>query len=368
MKSGGETAVQQASGGSNPAARALPSEGRPEPDSFTRTEANPDMQEALAQCGDSEGIPPPADEELDLSAIERTDRKPRTPAELVEAIKKENSDSKVAEIIESEVDLIIKNNSAISNFSVVFLYDFTEINRSHASAIYQSLTKAEKKKDILLILKSPGGEVEPAYLISKLCNRLKKEKFIVGIPAEAKSAATLLSLGADEIHMGAMSELGPIDPQINGYPALAFSSALEKIAQLADKYPGASEMLAKYLLGSKLEIQALGHYDRITESSTQYAIRLLESKATATAAEDDDQAIEKLASYFTNHYKDHKFVIDIEEAQKLLGSNVVFSETPIYQVCHEIHKTLELCDFAMRVNKKNKRVVAMGDKFHLLSE
>lgn len=221
-----------------------------------------------------------------------------------------------------------------------------------------------KPRDILLILKSPGGEVEPAYLISKMCNRLKRSQFIIGIPAEAKSAATLLSLGADELHMGAMSELGPIDPQINDFPALAFSSALEKIAQLAERFPGASEMLANYLIGSELDVRALGHYDRITESATHYALRLLKAKAT-TVTEDEGGEMAKLASHFTNHYKDHNFVIDIDEAQALLGSDVVKSETAIYSACHDIHKFLETFETTMLIKGLQKRIRGMGRSFFI---
>lgn len=81
--------------------------------------------------------------------------------------------------------------------------------------IYKSLEK-DDKKDNLLILFSNGGSVEPAYLISKCCKEYSK-KFIVAIPRKAKSATTLIALGADEIYMVQMSQLGPIDPQIGGF-------------------------------------------------------------------------------------------------------------------------------------------------------
>lgn len=54
---------------------------------------------------------------------------------------------------------------------------------------------------------SDGGKIEPAYLISKTCKRLCKNKLVISIPRQAKSAATLISLGADELHMGLLSEL-----------------------------------------------------------------------------------------------------------------------------------------------------------------
>lgn len=300
------------------------------------------------------------------SNAESTPRKQKTATYIRQILQnhKDLPDSKLEKIIKDEVEDIIQYHPILNNFEVIFLYDFNQIRRTHASSIYQHLASMPKKRDILLILKSPGGEVEPAYLISKMCNRLKLSQFIIGIPAEAKSAATLLSLGADELHMGAMSELGPIDPQINDFPALAFSSALEKIAQLAEKFPGASEMLAKYLIGSELDVRALGHYDRITESSTHYALRLLQAKTTSVE-EEGKAVMHTLASHFTNHYKDHNFVIDIDEAQDLLTKEVVKAETPIYAACHEIHKFLETFETMMLIKGMKKRVVAMGRSFYV---
>ena len=64
-----------------------------------------------------------------------------------------------------------------------------------------------------VILHSPGGDGTVVEKFVSLC-RAQCKKFRVIIPNEAKSAATLISLGADEIIMGPPSELGPIDAQI----------------------------------------------------------------------------------------------------------------------------------------------------------
>lgn len=295
--------------------------------------------------------------------IRRISAKPSVRSLIEKGLEGEN----LIDLIEHEVLAIIDSHKVLDDYEVVFLYDHTLINRTHASAVYQRLLDCDSAKNVLLVLKSPGGQVEPAYLISKLCRRKSKSKFLVCVPGEAKSAATLLSLGADEIHMGAMSELGPIDPQINEYPALAFSSALDKIAQLAEKYPGASDMLAKYLIGSGMDVQALGHYDRIAESYSQYAINLLDSKATETSEVpvSGRKNSAELAGYFTNHYKDHNFVIDVDEAIKQLGSEVVMLESDIYQACHEIHKFLEACEIALTLQKHPRRVSVLGNKFVL---
>jgi ATP-dependent protease ClpP protease subunit len=65
-----------------------------------------------------------------------------------------------------------------------------------------------------LIVVSPGGDGTVAETILHLCRKYCDNQFRVAIPAFAKSAATLMALGADEIVMGESSEIGPIDAQV----------------------------------------------------------------------------------------------------------------------------------------------------------
>lgn len=73
------------------------------------------------------------------------------------------------------------------------------------------LNKYDNKLD--LILHSPGGSPTAAEKIILTCRSYSKS-FRVIIPKTAMSAATLISMGADEIGMCETSELGPIDPQM----------------------------------------------------------------------------------------------------------------------------------------------------------
>jgi len=64
-----------------------------------------------------------------------------------------------------------------------------------------------------VVLHSPGGDGTVVEKFVALC-RVQCRRLRVIIPHQAKSAATLISLGADEIIMGPSSELGPIDAQV----------------------------------------------------------------------------------------------------------------------------------------------------------
>lgn len=232
----------------------------------------------------------------------------------------------------------------VTDYTVLYLLDAQdELSSWHSNRIYNAASAAKREKPILLVLMNLGGSIEAGYLISKTCKRLSNGKFLVAIPRKAKSAATLLALGADEMHMGLMSELGPIDPQFGGFPALGMKNALAILADLACKHPGAAPMLGEYLQ-SKLDLRILGYFERINDSAVQYAERLLSGKTLPVG-----QSAASLADHFVNHYKDHGFVIDFDEAKDLLGDAVVKHESREYNFANAIYESLELIRLVLDV-------------------
>ncbi|OGT66209.1 MAG: hypothetical protein A2993_02510 [Gammaproteobacteria bacterium RIFCSPLOWO2_01_FULL_47_190] len=71
-----------------------------------------------------------------------------------------------------------------------------------------------ENKELVLILNSPGGDALAAERVVNVCRTYCTKGFSVMVPRMAKSAATMICLGANEIIMSSTSELGPIDPQI----------------------------------------------------------------------------------------------------------------------------------------------------------
>ncbi len=255
-------------------------------------------------------------------------------------------DEKVKSLISEHLKKVV-NKYELKGYEVIFLYDEDEsISTFHSNRIYNAVKDIDKKSNILMVLHSGGGQIEPAYLISKACKRLSKSKFNISIPRKAKSAATLISLGANELHMGLLSELGPIDPQFGGFPALGLSNAMEKIAEMSEKYPKASDMFARYLTDN-VSIRHLGLFERVNESAVQYAERLLADKTLP-----DGATAQQLADHFTNHYKDHGFVIDSDEASSLLGKKVVKENTKEYDLGNEIYDFLGFTNYLFGLFKK----------------
>jgi hypothetical protein len=69
------------------------------------------------------------------------------------------------------------------------------------------------ERELDLVIHSPGGSPQAA---EQMVNYLRTQFDYIRalVPLQAKSAATMIALGCDEIVMGRHSELGPIDPQI----------------------------------------------------------------------------------------------------------------------------------------------------------
>jgi hypothetical protein len=255
----------------------------------------------------------------------------------------------------------ILEKHGLSEYLTLLLFDEIDpISNFHADRLYASASAhSPGTKDILLILHSRGGSIEPAYLLSKTLKRFSRGKFAVAVPRRAKSAATLICLGADEIHVGMMSELGPIDPQFGGLPALALANALDLIADLACRFPNASDVLSRYL-SEQLPIRMLGYYQRVSESAVQYAERLLTGKTLAEGKKADD-----VARHLVNHYKDHSFVIDYDEAQSLLGDHIVKHGTVEYRAADEIFRFLDLVTMLVHPAKELWHVGSIEDDFYI---
>ena len=119
-----------------------------------------------------------------------------------------------------------------------------EISEASITYFEDLIYDADPEADLHLMLVSPGGDGEAAVRLVKSMQSRCKELTVI-VPTYAKSAATLIALGAHHIMMAPFSDLGPIDPQIltgRGYVAAkdiirAFEYATEKVEEAPDAYP-----------------------------------------------------------------------------------------------------------------------------------
>jgi Serine dehydrogenase proteinase len=86
-------------------------------------------------------------------------------------------------------------------------------------------------KPLHLLLASPGGDGETAIRMVRTMQSRCSELTVL-VPDMAKSAATLLCLGAHKIVMGPAGDLGPVDPQLQIPGGRSLASAKEIVAAI----------------------------------------------------------------------------------------------------------------------------------------
>lgn len=98
------------------------------------------------------------------------------------------------------------------------------INLEDAQTIIAAVKDTPQNVPIDLIVHTPGGIVLAAMQIARAV-KAHPARVRVIVPVYAMSGGTLIALAADEIVMGEFSVLGPIDPQLAGFPAASIVKA-----------------------------------------------------------------------------------------------------------------------------------------------
>jgi hypothetical protein len=158
------------------------------------------------------------------------------------------------------------------------------VEASDADILEALLQGINTANGLALIISSPGGDGLGAERIIRICRSYSRTgRFTAIVPAKAKSAATLICLGAESIVMGPTSELGPVDPQVafGAGSDVGWYSAYNIVNQYEALFRAATEAqgnLEPYL-------QQLMHYNPLDIEELRSAIQL-----------SDDIAIKALAS------------------------------------------------------------------------
>lgn len=229
------------------------------------------------------------------------------------------------------------NRMASANDADIFFYN-SEIRRPFDSEIIRKTKARRKRKNIVLILVTEGGDPDATYGIAR-CFQEEYEKFTCLIPGFCKSAGTLLATGAHELVMSDNGELGPLDVQMSkrddlfeSESGLTVTSALEALYQkafLAFEHffltinvksknrvtlKTATEIAAKLTSGlfapifQQVDPIHVGEAYRATAVASHYAARLAFYGKNIS-----DKSLERLIS----GYPQHGFVIDRSEADGL---------------------------------------------------
>ena len=154
----------------------------------------------------------------------------------------------------------------------------SSIDRDDTVGFVDLLHNLPPNTDFDLLLHTGGGDIDAAEkLISLVRNRVGPGILRVIVPDFAKSAGTLMALGADYIVMSETSELGPIDPQIvladgNGnrirHSVQSYLDAYETHAETLKRDP--NNAVARLMLG-KLDPATVKLFEAVRDRARTFA-------------------------------------------------------------------------------------------------
>jgi len=231
-------------------------------------------------------------------------------------------------------------------------------------AICQNKDKLNKGKLLNIIMFSYGGNIHSAYKIMKIL-RNRFESIHVYVVNQAKSAATFMCLGGDEIILAEWSELGPLDSQHKSpadpqrvISALESFKALESIRKftletfdstmlhflarsgltMIEAIPHVTNLVGKIVepLFNNFDVHRLGDYVRSLEIAQDYGTRIM---AGSYKSKNDVDRHLILFSLIWN-YPSHGQVIDFDECIKL-GLNARLTNDDEEKILQEIKKSVD---------------------------
>jgi len=198
-------------------------------------------------------------------------------------------------------------------------------------------------RELALLIDSPGGYAIDAYRLSALL-RKASPKYLALVSRYAKSAATLVVLGAGQIMLGSFGELGPLDAwyydpekeekvsalnevqaleRLHAFSLEAIDSTMILLGKRANKKISTLLPLSlDYICGllkpifEKIDVVHYTRSSRVLLAAEEYATRLLSGRYSKKRA-----AV--IARHLTEMYPEHGFSIDIEEAKRIDANLVV---------------------------------------------
>ena len=237
----------------------------------------------------------------------------------------------------------IERLEKLRNSKVIVYFSYTKLDDAILVPLYKQLKEIGYTRKIDLVLHSYGGSVDTPFKVVKLIREFCTE-FAIIVPYVAKSAASMLVFGADEVVMGPISELGPIDPIVRHpiyndtlIPVQAVWHCLDYLQWFMENNsdPEVASFLVTPLL-NKLDPWLIGDYEKTLKASRQYAETLL----SRYMLKDYPERVSNVTKAFTEEYLSHGYPIGRQEA-KDLGLNVTEAEGELWELIWQLYLAYE---------------------------
>lgn len=233
---------------------------------------------------------------------------------------------------------LVTNVQDMTGRTLICYIDTSEegISRDDILGFADLLHNVASNQPLDLLLHTGGGDIDATEKIVKMVRVVAgNAEFRVIVPDMAKSAGTLMILGADLVLMSDTSELGPIDPQI---PHVGASGELRRLSVLT--YIKAYEELKKALdangndvtaciMMSKLDPVTLRHYRFVRDRARNLAENLLKQGMFRIVPGNYTQIPADLMD--TDKWPTHGQVIDAQDALRIgLSIQVLDRRSPLW--------------------------------------
>lgn len=202
---------------------------------------------------------------------------------------------------------------------------------------YELLRERSEERKLDLLIYSSGGQIDAPWPIVNLIREYYDDLHII-VPWRAHSAATLICLGANEIEMGPLASLSPIDPQLvitHAEKKETVSAGIEDIygyyllIQDTLQLDSAGKTEALKLLASRISPEILGQASRIRNE-----IRIIATNLLRLHIEDDNK-IGTIVSNLVEKLHSHQYMVNRTEAQRM-GLPVKFLDDKSEKISSEI--------------------------------
>jgi hypothetical protein len=126
----------------------------------------------------------------------------------------------------------------------------SDINDEDKNGFMMAVHKLDRKKGLDLFLHTPGGDIAATQSIVDYLQKMFGNNIRAIIPQIAMSAGTMMACTCKEILMSNHSNIGPIDPHLNGVPAFGvieeFRRACKEVKNDAATIPIWQSIISQY--------------------------------------------------------------------------------------------------------------------------
>lgn len=186
-------------------------------------------------------------------------------------------------------------------------------------ALHSVLQTLGEVDELGLFVKSDGGSGEAALRMVHLLREYAK-KVQVYVPLEASSAATMLSLGGDQIHMASTAQLSAVDTSLqhalspldrDNNRVRVSQDEVERVLRLwRESSDSGADNPFEHLYGH-IHPLVFGAVDRISALSTRICSEILSYHM------DDQEKINHISETLNSGYPSHSYPITAKEAVRI---------------------------------------------------